>query len=245
MPVVTESVLHRLRQIDTATVCNVIELFDVRPRNRGFMLRAIGAAFPDLTPMVGFASTVTSRTFAAPADTSAVANVPDVIERFDELSGPPVVVIQCLDSGGSAAIFGDVMCNSFKAFGAVGLVTDGPARDLDQVAEIEFPVFHRGIVCSHGYNHLLDIHVPVQAGGIAIAPDDLLHGDGNGVTTIPKSIATDVADACAEFADAEAVVINLAQSGSPSLAELRKAYQEKTRLVEELGARLRSKSYRP
>ena len=245
MPAITESVLHELRQIDTATVCNVIELFEVRPRNRGFMLRDIGAAFPDFPPMVGFASTVTSRTFTAPAESTAVANVPDVIARFDELSGSPVVVIQCLDSGGSAAIFGDVMCNSFKAFRAVGLVTDGPARDLDQVAEIEFPVFHRGIVPSHGYNHLLDIHVPVQVGGIAIAPDDLLHGDGNGVTTIPGSIATDVADACAEFAAAEAVIINLARSGSPTLSELRDAYQEKSRQVAELGGRLRARTARP
>ena len=244
MSIITKSVLHKLRQIDTATVCNVIELFDVRPRNRGFMLREIGAAFPDLAPMVGFASTVTSRTFAAPMDGTAVATVPDVIARFDELSGPPVVLIQCLDSGGSAAIFGDVMCNSFSAFGAAGLVTDGPARDLDQVEKIGFPVFHRGIVCSHGYNHLLDIHVPVQVGGIAVAPDDLLHGDGNGVTTIPQSIAADVADACAEFAAAEAVVINLTRSGSPSLAELRDAYREKTRLIAALGTRLRRQALR-
>lgn len=241
----TPSVLQKLRQIDTATICNVIELFVIRPRNRGFMLRDIGAAYPDLAPMVGFASTVTSRTFAAPPNGRAVATVPDVIARFDELSGSAVVVMQCLDSGGSAATFGDVMCNSFKAFGAVGLVTDGPARDLDQVAEIEFPVFHRGIVCSHGYHHLLDIHMPVQVGGVAVAPDALLHGDGNGVTTIPKSIASDVADAYAEYAAAEALVINLAQSGSPTLAELRDANQEMARLVEELGARLRAKSARP
>ena len=239
MSEVGKAVLEKLRQIDSATICNVIELFEVRPRNHGFMLREIAAAFPDLPPMVGFASTVTVRTFAAPASKNDALSVPEVITRFDELSGPPVVVQQNLDSGGSAAVFGDVMCNSYKAFGAVGLVTDGPARDLEQVRQIDFPVFHRGVVASHGYHHLLDAHVPVQVGGIAIEPDDLLHGDSSGVTTIPRHIAADVADACAEFAAAEQVVIAVAQSDSPGLDDLRDAYQEMARRVAELGARLR------
>ena len=62
--------------------------------------------------------------------------------------------------------------------------------------------------------HMLDLHVPVQVGGIDVYPDDLLHGDANGVTTIPREIAADAADACAEYAAAEAVVISTAQSES-------------------------------
>ena len=61
---VDKSVLEKLRRFDSATVANVIELFEVRPRNRGFMTREIVAAFPKLPPMVGFASTATCRTFA-------------------------------------------------------------------------------------------------------------------------------------------------------------------------------------
>ena len=230
--------LNKLRQVDTATVCNVIELFEIRPRNRGFMNRRIKAAFPELPPMVGYASTATCRTFVEP-DPQRKAGAPDLVSRFDDLSGPAVVVLQNLDTGGSAAIFGDVMCNSFKAFGATGLVTNGPGRDLAGINPLAFPVFCDGNVCSHGYNHMLDLHVPVQVGGISIYPDDLLHGDANGVTTIPREIAPDVADACGEFAAAEQIIIDLAQSGSANVAELRDAYDEKARLVAELGERLR------
>ena len=233
------NVLEKLRQFDTATICNVIELFEVRPRNQGFMQREISAAFPDLPSMVGYASTVICRTFVAPVDKGAAASVPDVIARFAELTGPAVIVIQNLDSGGSAAMFGDVMCTSFRAFGAVGLVTNGPGRDLQQVAPLRFPVFFDGVVCAHGYNHMLDVHVPVQVGGISVEPDDLLHGDGNGVTNIPRDIAEDVADACAEFAAAEKVILDLGARSSPSESELRDAYREKARLVAELGARVR------
>ena len=233
-----KSVLNKLQAYDTATVCNVIELFELRPRNRGFMDRRIKAAFPELPPMVGFASTATCRTFAELPD-RAVPTVPDLIGRFQELSGPPVIVLQNLDANGAAANFGDVFCNSFKAFGALGLVTNGPGRDLAGIKPLDFPVFYQGIVCAHGYMHLLDLHVPVQVGGIDLYPDDLLHGDANGLTTIPLAIAADVADACAEYAAAEAVVIETAQSGSATLKDLRDAYAEMARRIADLNARLR------
>lgn len=236
---VHKSVLGKLSQYDSATIANVIELFDVRPRNRGFMRREIQAAFPQLPPMVGFASTATCRSFTElPA--RKVPSLPDLISRFDELAGPPVIVLQNLDTNGAAANFGDVFCNSFKAFGAVGLVTNGPGRDFAGIKPLDFPVFYNGVVCAHGFMHLLDLHQPVQVGGIDVYPKDLLHGDANGVTTIPRDIAADVADACAEYAAAEAVVIETAQSGSASLSELREAYGEMARRITELTARARN-----
>ncbi len=235
-----EHELQKLRQVDSATVCNVIELFEIRPRNRGFMTREIKAVFPELPPMVGFACTATVRTYAQPPE-RAVPTAPDFVSRFAETPGPPVAVLQNLDSGGSAALFGDVMCNSFKAFGAVGLVTDGPGRDYAGIAPLDFPVFCDGCVSSHGYNHMLDLQTPVQIGGISVSPGDLLHGDANGVTTIPLAIASDVADACHEFAAAEQVIIDVSQSGSASLTDLREAYAEKARRVAALGEKLRAR----
>lgn len=34
---ITKQELEKLAQFDTPTICNVIELFEVRPRNEGFM----------------------------------------------------------------------------------------------------------------------------------------------------------------------------------------------------------------
>ena len=239
MPDAIHETLDKLRGYDSATIANVIELFEVRPRNRGFMDRRISAAFPGLPPMVGFASTVTCRSFTRPP-AGKVPTMPDLIARFDELSGPPVVVMQCLDTDGGAAIFGDVLCSSIAAFGARGLVTDGPGRDFAGIQPLDIPVFYQGNVSAHGYMHMLELHRPVQVGGIAIHPDTLLHGDANGVTTVPLEIAADVADACVEFAASESIVIDLAQSGVASLDELRDAYREMAQRQSELGQRVRS-----
>jgi hypothetical protein len=60
----TAAVLDTLRKYDTPTICNVLELFDHRPRTAGYMDRRIQACFPKMPPMVGYAATATFRSAA-------------------------------------------------------------------------------------------------------------------------------------------------------------------------------------
>jgi regulator of RNase E activity RraA len=202
------------------------------------MDRSVKAAYADLPPMVGFAATATCRTAGKPRGQGAYTGLADQVAQFETLSGPPVVVFQDLDGLDAAATFGEIMCSTYRAFGAVGLVTNGPGRDLDQVRALDFPVFTDGAVCSHGYIHFLDTLLPVQVGGLTVYPDDLLHGDRNGITTIPREIAAAVADACAEYIAAEQTMLDVIHSGSMTLAQLREAAVEKDRLTAKLKARL-------
>ncbi|MFN2157298.1 MAG: RraA family protein [Anaerolineae bacterium] len=236
---ITQSDLDLLGQYDTPTVCNVIELFDVRPRNTGYMDRRVACCFPEMPPMVGFAATATFRSAAPPRSGDGYSGLEEQVAAFLQIPGPPVVVFQDLDVPPIGATFGEIMCATYKAFGAVGLITSGTGRDLDQVRELEFPVFTDGVVCSHGYNQILSVHVPVHVGGITVHPGDLLHGDRNGVTTIPGNIAHQVAHACAEFAAAEGVVLDCLKSGSVSPEALAKARGEQRRLVAALQERIR------
>ncbi len=124
-----------------------------------------------------------------------------------------MVVFQDLDTPVAAATFGEVMCTTYKAFGAVGLITSGAARDLDQVEVLNFPCFADGVISAHGYCHIPQINVPVHVGGVMVHPGDLLHGDRNGVTIIPNHLAGATAEACPELAAAEAIVLNYLKSG--------------------------------
>ena len=65
-PTVDPAVLDRLRQFDTPTICNVLELFNCRPRTAGYMDGRIQACYPKLPPMVGYASTATFRAGSPP-----------------------------------------------------------------------------------------------------------------------------------------------------------------------------------
>ena len=133
------------------------------------------------------------------------------------------------------------MCSTYKGFGAQGLITSGAGRDLDQVRDIGFPAFTNGTICAHGYCHTSHVNVPVTVGGICIEPGDLLHGDLNGVTTIPHEVASEVADACKELMKAEQIVIDYVRGSNPTVQGLIEARQACEADINALSERLRKK----
>lgn len=217
--------LEALARFDTPTICNAIELFEVRPRNTGYMNDSIKACFPKLRPMVGYAVTSTFRSMAAPRAGNVYTGLDQQVERMLQLPGPAVIVFQDLDQPVAAATFGEVMCSVYKAFGGAGIITSGAGRDLEQVEALGFAAFTSGAICSHGYCHMIALDVPVCVGGLMVNPGDLLHGDLNGVTTIPPEIASEVPQVCEELAAAEKVVLDYVRGGKVTpqgMAEARK-----------------------
>lgn len=235
----SQETLDKLRKYDTPTICNVIELFAVRPQTDGYMDGRIRACFPDMGPVCGFASTATFRSALAPQGAGGYGTLYDQVARFSELPGPPIVVIQDLDQPPKSATFGEIMATTYKSFGAQALVTSGAARDLDQVHAVGLPCFSDGVICSHGYPQLIEFHVPVHVGGLPVLTGDLLHCDQNGVTNIPLSIADEVADVCEEFCNAESVVIDYCEAGDVSVEGFAGVMQELRSRIKGLKARLR------
>lgn len=218
MPAITPATLQKLGTFDTPTICNIIELFDVRPRNRGYMDGRIKCNFPNLPPMVGFASTACFRSDAPPSGGDAYASIDKQISTFAELPGPAVVVFEDLDDPPVAATFGEVMCTCYQAFGSTGLITSGGGRDIEQVRAINYPVFTGSTIAAHAYCHILHVGLPVRVGGLMVNQGDLLHGDSNGVTNIPIEIAAAVADIGQEFVDLEKIVLDYVKGPGPRTA---------------------------
>src|SRR3982750_1605267 len=215
--------LSRLMQFDTPTICNTIELFEVRPRNEGYMDGRIRACFPEMPPIAGYAATATMRCAFPKREGDVYMALDEQVTRFAELPGPPIVVYQDLDDPCVGATFGEIMCSTYQAFGAAGLITSGAARDLDQVRRIGFPAFSNGAICSHGYSHIVDLHRPVRVGGMTVHPGDLLHADVNGIVTIPLEIADQVADVAVELVAAEAIVLDYLKQGTPQVKQFAEA----------------------
>lgn len=241
MPVreLSAATIERLRSFDTPTIANAIELFDLRPRHTGYMDARIRALFPELPPIVGCASTAGLHCAFPRPQGGAYHGLEEQIRRFEELPGPPIVVLQDLDDPPVAATFGEVMCSSYQAFGAVGIITSGAARDIEQVRRLKFPAFASGVICAHGYTHFVSLHEPVRVGGLVVHPGDWLHADGNGVIHLPVEIAEEVADVAAEYAAAEAVVLDYLRQGKPDAAGYAEARREMMRRIEELARRVR------
>jgi regulator of RNase E activity RraA len=237
---IPSAVLEQLRKFDTPTICNVLELFEYRPRTSGYLDGRIKACYPSLPPMVGFACTATFRAAAPPRGGDTYYGLSRQVERIAATALPKVVVFQDLDDPPVAATFGEIMCTTYRAFGCVGLITSGAGRDLEQVEPLKFPCFTSGTICSHGYTQIVDVEVPVRVGGVWLNPGDLLHGDRNGVTTIPVELAELVAEACPAFMTAETAILDYLKSGQVTASGYAIARDECKRQIGELGKKLKS-----
>ena len=233
--------LAALAKFDTPTISNTIELFEVRPRTAGYMDGRVRACFPEMAPAVGYAATATMRCAEPRREGDVYGSLDEQVARFGDLAGPPIVVFQDLDDPPVAATFGEIMCTTYKAFGAAGLITSGAARDLDQVRRLGFPAFSNGVICSHGYSHIVDLHRPVRVGGLTIYAGDLIHADVNGVATIPLEISAEVADAAKEFVAAEAIVLDYLKACAATVNGFADARRGMMDALAALSRRLRAK----
>jgi 4-hydroxy-4-methyl-2-oxoglutarate aldolase len=238
-PTISATDLELLRKFDTPTVCNVIELFNLRPHTAGYMDARIQACYPKLPPMVGYASTTTFRSGGPPKSGNVYAGLSDQVALLAESPGPTVVIVQDLDNPTVSATFGEVLCSTYKAFGAAGLIASGAGRDLDQVEPLNFPCYSSGIIASHGYCHFLQLNVEVHVGGVSIHPGELIHGDRNGVTTIPLEIASAVAHGCQEFMEAEKAIFDYLKFGRLNAQGFTAAQKECKDRIERLAKKLR------
>jgi regulator of RNase E activity RraA len=216
-----ENELGALKRWPTCAISNGIELFNIRPRNEGFMLPEIKCVFPDLGPMIGYAVTA-----VITADSSEGRRIqpPDWWEQIQKIPGPKVVVIHDIDRPVLGSFWGEVNSNIYKVLGCVGTVTDGSVRDLNEVKELGFHFFSSCISVSHAYVHLVEVNIPVKVGGIIVKPGDLIMGDQHGVISIPMEIARDLPKAAQLVEDWERRIINFCKSREFSLDGLKERY---------------------
>jgi len=174
-----------LRSVDTPTLSNAIETLRLRPQSAGFAPLELSSLFPEFGRLVGYAVTAQVETMTpAAADRKTFLSLYEAVMRSPK---PAVVAFQEIGPHGAyAAHCGEVMATIFQRLGAVGLVSDCAVRDIPEVRALRFHYFARGRVASHAYFRIVRVGVPVQVSGLVIHPEDLLHGDENGLIVVPK-----------------------------------------------------------
>ena len=215
---VSKETIEALKQIDTPSIRNAIEGFNVRPKNLGFMLPEIKSALTDLPPAVGYAVTAVISANQPEGRNVSREDWWDLIVSVPE---PRFIVIHDVDNPPLGAYWGEVQGNIHKALGAVGVATDGTVRDLEEVRALGFQFFAKEVSASHAYVHLVEIGIPVTVGGLPVNMGDLLHGDKHGVTSIPLDIAERIPGMVETIADYEKQTIGLCQSTDFSMEKLK------------------------
>ncbi|HEU5283728.1 MAG TPA: RraA family protein [Burkholderiales bacterium] len=116
------------------------------------------------------------------------------IALVDDLKPGEVAVLACGGPTERIAPWGELLSTASRARGAAGCVTDGLVRDVRQIREIAFPVFHGGIgpLDTKGRARMMERDIPVDCGGVHVRSGDIVFGDVDGVVIIPQERAAEV-----------------------------------------------------
>src|SRR6266446_2820565 len=214
-PPLAASHLAELEKLGTCTVANAIETFGVRLHNEGFTDASIRCLLPRSKPLVCYAMTARIRCSNPPKDGHAYADRTDWWNCVQSISAPRIVVIQDVDEKpGTGSLIGEVHAGILMALGCAGVVTNGAVRDLPALAQAGFHVFAGSVAVSHAYAHIVEFGRPVEIGGLAVKPGDLLHADVHGVVSVPVEIAAQIPAAAAKIAERESGVLALCRAGN-------------------------------
>lgn len=109
-----------------------------------------------------------------------------------------VLVVSTLEDS-THGMFGELLAESCRAHGVVGLVIDAGVRDITEITALGFPVWSRA-VSAQGTSKTIagSVNVPIVCAGASVAPGDVVVGDADGVVVVPRERAGAVVTAVDE-----------------------------------------------
>ena len=222
------SLWKRLKEVDTPTVCNAIEVAQGQRGFNNFTKGTMLASDPNAAAMVGYA-----RTAKIAGSRKPVESPEKIRERrmdyFRHMSlgeEPKVAVVededfpQCVSAWG-----GEVHTAVHKGLGLAGALTNGVMRDLSDL-EPGFPVVAGSIGPSHAFVHATEIGTKVTIFGLEIQNDDLIHCDRHGALVIPLDVIPSLETAINKLISTEHLILDPARQPSFNFEKLQKAWKE-------------------
>ena len=170
---IPQELLDRVKKYDTAQLCDGMKTLGIE---REGSMDASLLPIDDKKRMIGTACTV---------DTSNGDNFPIHVALYQ--CKPGYVMVIAGKGYDGKAYLGDLIASAGEAIGLAGMVVDGCVRDKPGLATLEMPVYAKGLMQrGPGKKDPGGINVPVVCAGVTVNPGDLVVGDYDGVTVIPR-----------------------------------------------------------
>lgn len=140
------------------------------------------------------------------------------IHKAMEIAAPGSILVVNAVGFTEAGLFGDIMALACQIKGIAGAVIDGGCRDIEEIEQIGFPVFARGVNPGGTVKETLGaIDVPIQCGGVLVTPGDIVVGDRDGVVVVPSERAEEVLDRARKIIARETGIRELLRQGKSTV----------------------------
>jgi len=208
-----QEILEKLKGFDTPSITNVVATYPQNPlclglyepwRSSWYTDQSVRCIYPELGRLVGYAVTVV---YGLPDPNFNRLSMKDLVAALAKSKRPSIIVIkqdfppEILPKVG---LCGGNMTTMFKTCGAVGVVTNGPSRDIDEIRPMKFQYVMSGVTPGHGDMAIHAVNVPVSVAGMDVAPGEIIHMDENGACKFPADRLADVYKNVQELAKKEA-----------------------------------------
>lgn len=115
------------------------------------------------------------------------------VEAIDKAEKGWVIVVDAHE--GKTAVWGELATWSAKLKGLAGVVIDGAVRDIDDLLQMDFPIFCRHFSPNAGEpKGFGEIGAEITCGGQYVRTGDWIIGDDSGVVVVPQEIAQEIAN---------------------------------------------------
>lgn len=195
--------LEKLKKFDTPSITNVIATYPEKEyclglyhpwRGKWYTDENAKIMYPELDRTVGYAVTCT---YGLPDANYDRLKFADVLRTIAKLNKPVVLVvkqdmpdeIKCRNG-----LLGGNMMTALKSVGVVGVISDGPSRDIDEIRPLNMQYMLSGVCAGHGKWALQSINTGVEVFGMQVTPGEIIHMDENGAVKFPAEHIDEVID---------------------------------------------------
>ena len=188
--------LQALGDFDTPSITNVVATYPANPLCLGlynpwtenwYTDQTIRCMYPELGRTVGYAVTCV---YGLPDPGFKRLSFMDVIDALDASPKPTILVMEQKfppQLAGKAGLAGGNMATAMKSVGCLGMISNGPSRDLDEIRPMKFQYLLSGLTPGHGEMAVHAVNVPVSVGGMDVSPGEIVHMDENGAVKFPAA----------------------------------------------------------
>lgn len=196
----------RLSRLDACAVSDALDQLDLPPSVTGLTPRAAKGRISGEVITVKLAAGKPKGAVPRHLCTTAI-----------DMATPGQVIVVEQRTGIECAGWGGILSNAAHGRGISGVIVEGLARDVDEAAEIGFPVYARGCTARTARGRIYETSTgePISVGDTTVATGDWVVADGSGAAFVPAARIEEVLTAAERIALREAGMTKAVLAGNP------------------------------